>query len=314
MNKYDTDGNLTGSLPVVGKIVQLNAIDVDKNSGETENDVNRLCVYFTDNFEVREGYNYTLSLPFQESPGSNVCDGTLLINLKIVPDYEVWTGAADNTDWNNDQNWRRADGNLSASTDEPTAQSPLNSNELYRTGDLPTTSPLKDYVTNTANYRTPLDRILRKGFAPLYCTHILIKSNEWGNAPVLYDALDAKSGNADLPASPFPNLRDTSTPILKFDMQARKYDIWSETYGSPSNKGRAGDLIAEMYQINSCDEIAFQPGAELLNAHLLNYNNAWVENELNNNRWYLLGSPLQGTISGEWYLPSGTAQQKTTYY
>lgn len=319
---YTEMSKAVSSLPIVGKIVQLNAVNT-KGKPTADQTSNRLCIYFTSNFEVREGYSYTLSLPFRESPGENTCDGTILINLKIVPDYEVWTGAADNTDWNNDQNWRRADGNLSASTDEPTAQSPLNSNELYRTGDLPTTSPLYDYVTNTANYRTPLDRILRKGFAPLYCTHILIKSNEWGNAPVLYDALDAESGNANLTASPFPNLRDTSTPILKFDMQARHYELWKDTYGTLPNyngttegpyKGRTGDLIAEMYQINSCDEIAFQPGAELLNAHLLNYNNAWVEYELNNNRWYLLGSPLQGTISGEWYAPSGTAQQKTTYY
>ena len=101
---------------------------------------------------------------------------------------------------------------------------------------------------------------------------------------------------------------------LKYDMQARIYDIWNETYGTDPDKGRTGDLIAEMYQINSCDEIAFQPTTELLNAHLLNYNNAWVEYELDNKRWYLLGSPLQGTISGEWYAPTGTAQQKTTYY
>ena len=320
-----------GSLPVVGKIVQLNAIDVSKNSNLNENDYNRLCVYFTENFDVREGYSYTLSLPFQESPGENTCDGTILINLKIVPDYEVWTGAAGNTDWNNDENWRRADGNLGKSTEEPKNGAGRNSNELYRTDDLPDTSPLKDYVTNYTNYRTAKDRLLRKGFAPLYCTHVLIKSNEWGDAPVLYDAL---AGKDVLDASPFPNLRDkdgwdgtvtdedagtvatkaTSTPILRYDMQARLYDIWSDTYGSSPNKGRTGDLIAEMYQVNSCDEIAFQPTAELLNAHLLNYNNAWVEYQLDNKRWYLLGSPLQGTISGEWYAPTGTAQQKTTYY
>ncbi len=488
MNKYDTDGNLTGSLPVVGKIVQLNAIDVAKST-EAENDNNRLCVYFTENFEVREGYNYTLSLPFQESPGSNVCDGTLLINLKIVPDYEVWTGGAGNTDWNNDQNWRRADGNMVAPSQGSTNESKRNNNELLVSAGLPNESKLKDYVTNYDNYRTPKDRILRKGFAPLYCTHILMKSNEWGNAPVLYDALNGKN---DLDAAPFPNLNEDDvtyhaetsidqrfttidalsgqsfaivnesegkalygtyeqnlgyngyataiqetnsgyyfklesvsggylfrlqTPagepysvwgkpgylnsqllsesvsfilglngwnneynygqdgdnlalwtieadgsgkfalrnlgtgkylkdnsnarydaptyftfctlktedvpttivngkanLLKYDMQARLYDIWTETYADEPNKGRDGDLIAEMYQINSCDEIAFQPGAELLNAHLLNYNNAWVEYQLDNDRWYLLGSSLQGTIAGEWYAPTGTAQQKTTYY
>ena len=295
-----------GSLPIVGKIVKLQARE------STPNGYNRLCIYFTDNFEVREGYTYTLSLPFRDAADANSCDGTLLLNLKIVPDYEVWTGAADNTDWNNDQNWRRADGNLSTPTTESTDGSARNNNELLISSDLPNTSPLYGYTTNYANYRTAIDRILRKGFAPLYCTHVLMKNNEWGNAPVLYDALDNQTS---LSAAPFPNLRDnTSTPILKFDMQARLYDIWEDTYGSAPDKGRTGDLIAEMYQINSCDEIAFQPGAELLNAHLLNYNNAWVEYELNNNRWYLLGSPLQGTISGEWYAPSGTAQQKTTYY
>lgn len=488
------------SLPVVGKIVQLNAIDASTESGvNAQNAENRLCVYFTQNFEVREGYTYTLSLPFKESPGSNTCDGTLLLNLKIVPDYEVWTGGADNTDWNNDNNWRRADGNLGTSTEESKNGAGRNNNELYVTDDLPETSGLYQYTTNYTNYRTAKDRLLRKGFAPLYCTHILLKSNEWGDAPQLYDALNGESA---LTNAPFPNLSEavtenTTVPsygidqrftsiaelsgqsfaivnesegkviygtnaqnlgyaeysaayqstnscyyfklengperdskptyllrayapsgnpydfyawnswhynnylnsqpdgraekcsfilglnnqwgqdaenfalwniipdpagtgkfalqnvgstkylkdnsyayyddptyftfctlrntevktltvsqnnILKFDLQARLYDIWSDTYGSEPNKGRAGDLIAEMYQINSCDEIAFQPGTELLNAHLLNYNNAWMEYQLDMNRWYLLGSPLQGTIAGEWYAPTGTAQQKTTYY
>jgi hypothetical protein len=311
----------TGSLPIVGKIVKLEARKEDPKG------YNRLCVYFTDNFDVREGYTYTLSLPFKEADDANACDGTLLLNLKIVPDYEVWTGAAGNTDWNNDQNWRRADGNLRSSIDEPTSSSPLNNNELYRTNDLPSTSPLAEYTTNSSNYRTAKDRLLRKGFAPLYCTHVLIKNNEWGDAPVLYDALD---GKGDLTSYPFPNLRDkdgwdgtseaaeptkaTATAILRFDMQARSFDKWAEVYGGNPDKGRSGDLIAEMYQVNSCDEIAFQAGAELLNAYLLNYNNAWMEYQLDNRRWYLMGSALQGTISGEWYAPKKTAQQKTTYY
>lgn len=486
-----------GALPIVGKIVSLYAKntyaeddDVAAQLIAQQNALNRLCIYFTENFEVREGYNYTLSLPFQEEGDVNTCDGTMLINLKIVPDYEVWTGGADNTDWNNDDNWRRADGNLTAPLSESTDESKRNNNELLVSADLPEESGLYQYKTNFWNYRTAKDRLLRKGFAPLYCTHILMKGNEWGDAPVLYDALNGKD---DLDAYPFPNLNESytvnsfeyigeryesidalsgktfaivneaegkviygtnvqnlgygnyptamqegnsgyyytlesaaggylfrlQTPagnnyefdawgrhwdgylnsqpltgtvsfvlglggwdnvagqygmdgqnlglwtieenggkfalknvgtgkylkdnsnarydeptyftfctleervvptmqtrynILKFDMQARLYDIWSDTYGDNPNKGREGDLIAEMYQINSCDEIAFQPSAELLNAHLLNYNNAWVEYELANERWYVLGSPLQGTISGEWYAPTGTAQQKTTYY
>ena len=487
----------SGVLPVVGKIVSLYAKNTYSEDADAaaaliagQNAVNRLCVYFTENFEVREGYTYTLSLPFQEEGDVNTCDGTMLINLKIVPDYEVWTGGADNTDWNNDQNWRRADGNLGTSTEEPSQGAGRNNNELLVSNTLPEESGLYQYKTNFWNYRTAKDRLLRKGFAPLYCTHILMKANEWGDAPVLYDALNGKD---DLEAYPFPNLNESytvnsfeyigerfesvdalngkafaivneaegkviygtnvqnlgygnyptamqegnsgyyytlesaagayllrlQTPtgnnyefdawgrhwdgylnsqpltgtvsfvlglggwdniagrygmdgqnlglwtieenggkfalknvgtgkylkdnsvakydeptyftfctleekvvptmqtkynILKFDMQARVYDIWSDTYGNDPDRGRSGDLIAEMYQINSCDEIAFQPSAELLNAHLLNYNNAWVEYQLDNERWYLLGSSLQGTVAGEWYAPTGTAQQKTTYY
>lgn len=339
--KISKEMTKNGVLPIVGRIVDLNAINTkkvttDPETGELvesvknldkQNDENRLCIYFTENFDVREGYNYTLSLPFQEDVKSNSCDGTILINLKIVPDYEVWTGAAGNTDWNNDENWRRADGNTEDISD-------VNGDELY-VASAATTSPLYGYKTNYWNYRSSKDRIFRKGFAPLYCTHILLKSDEWGNAPKLYDAIDGhaviEGTSSRLINSPFPNLRDadgwydaeletydtkaTATSILKFDMQARRYNMWEETYGTPPDRGsKAGDLIAEMYQINSCDEIAMQAGTELRNAHLLNYNSAWMEFELEAKRWYLLGSPLQGTISGEWYAPTGTAQQKTTYY
>ncbi|MBR7031461.1 MAG: hypothetical protein IKI06_09550, partial [Prevotella sp.] len=313
----------TGLLPIVGRIVTLEAINTKGTSGDinisAQNDENRLRVYFTENFEVREGYNYTLSLPFQEEGDVNTCDGTMLINLKIVPDYEVWTGAAGNPDWNNDENWRRADGNTEDNTG-------LNGDELYvASAAAPDPahdfdgSPLYGYKTNYWNYRTAKDRVFRKGFAPLYCTHILMKADEWGNAPELYDPLDYKDTDAEHKFTnfPFPNLRETSTPILKFDMQARRYDLWEETYGTPPDRGessRTNDLIAEMYKVNSCDEIAFQPGTELMNAHLLNYNSAWMEYQLDNKRWYLLGSPLQGTISGEWYAPTGTAKQETTYY
>ena len=118
-----------------------------------------------------------------------------------MPDYEIWTGAAGNTDWNNDQNWRRADGNTTTEEDD------FNGDELYRGNGATTNSnsPLNKYTTNYDNYRTAKDRVFRRGFAPLYCTHVLMSRDEWGNAPVLYDALD---GNAALVKKPFPNLRD----------------------------------------------------------------------------------------------------------
>ena len=339
----DWDKKITKSLknkkapmpPIVGKIVNLQGY-VDEKQDE-----NRAVIYFLSEgdgapaqpFDVREGYSYTLKLPYHED--ENICEGSILINLKIVPDYEVWTGGAGNTDWNNDENWRRADGNLKPKKKTNDAD------EMYVADAQNRESPLNGYVSNRSNYRTDMDRLLRKGFAPLYCTHVLLKNTEWGNAPVLYDALDSKYNEA-LNEYPFPNLRDrdgwesagnageqpaTATNILKFDMQVRSHAKWEPVYGelaTPSTlflekwKEAAtpldGDLFAEMYQPNTCDEIVFQAGTELQNAHLLNYNSAWVEHELNWDRWYLMGSSLQGTIAGDWYAPNGNGKQQTTYY
>ena len=51
-----------------------------------------------------------------------------------------------------------------------------------------------------------------------------------------------------------------------------------------------------------------------MNAHLLNYSKAWVEIALPNDKWHLVSSPLQGTISGEMYAPTWSGQQETTYF
>jgi hypothetical protein len=73
-------------------------------------------------------------------------------------------------------------------------------------------------------------------------------------------------------------------------------------------------MVTELYTDNVCDSIAFQSETELVNAHLLNYNKAWVEFALPKNKWHLVSSPLQGTISGEWYAPTWSGRQETTYY
>ena len=73
-------------------------------------------------------------------------------------------------------------------------------------------------------------------------------------------------------------------------------------------------MVTELYNDNVCDSIAFQSETELVNAHLLNYNKAWVEFALPKNQWHLVSSPLQGTLSGEWYAPTWSGRQETTYF
>lgn len=60
----------------------------------------------------------------------------------------------------------------------------------------------------------------------------------------------------------------------------------------------------EKFQGNICNEIYFKPGAELLRQQRLTYKRAWVEIEMDANKWYLLASPLQCTYAGDMYVPT----------
>ena len=67
----------------------------------------------------------------------------------------------------------------------------------------------------------------------------------------------------------------------------------------------------EKFQGNVCREIYFKPGAELLRPHRLQYEKAWVEKELDANKWYLISSPLKNTYAGDMYVPFTNGRQET---
>lgn len=63
-------------------------------------------------FDPREGYTYTFATYFEEKSRNsgeiyNTCYGSFNIEMKVVPEYLVWQGGA-NDNWNNDANWKRA--------------------------------------------------------------------------------------------------------------------------------------------------------------------------------------------------------------
>ena len=293
----------------VGTVFSLAALDESKevNAGQHASDKNHLGVYFWKSFDVHDGYTYTLKVPFIDAVGSldgtettGACEGHMLLKLKIVPDYEVWMGTEENHDWNCDDNWRRADNDDLL---------------LQEDGYAPNTE--QEYLTNEANGN-------HNGFAPLYCTHLLIMTPDGDlkfddntpkrgdYSPELYDMYDDKE---TLTYSPFPNLRSTATDILKYDFQASPYDDKDALHKAYASHGAGkNDFVAEMYEINKCKDIVFQHHTELLNSHLLSYDKAWVEYSLAKNQWHLVGSPLQDMISGEWYAPQTSARQETTYF
>ncbi|MBQ9232035.1 MAG: hypothetical protein IJ190_12805 [Prevotella sp.] len=234
------------------------------------------------------------------------CEGTMDVILKIVPDYEVWTGGSSNTDWNNDENWRRAD------YDELYAGNGASLKDKYMPNGDPET--VGEDNGDAYNYVTKGDRERRQGFAPLYCTNILMLTKENVPASELYDAPLGVNG--------FPLMRETSSPLIRYDFQAREWNATLESEASADKQSECyydedagvGDLVTELYSSNVCDKIAFQPETELVKAHYLTYNKAWIEYALSKNKWHLLSSPLQDMLSGEWYAPTGTARQETTYY
>lgn len=315
----------------VGEMKLLTAKQGDSEDANWEQSKNYIKVQFDTKFEVRDGYEYVLKMPFQDKIDRKdqnyvVCPGDVLVYLKIVPDYEVWTGAAGNQEWNSDENWRRAEGYVNA-----------NNNEMYLDATAQTAPNYGyKYITNTTNKR-------QKGFAPIYRTRVLIMADRLAgkdtkkgvNGPSLYDTHEPVKMNDK---HTFPVLRvDQASPMLKYDLQAHDVkdlrtehpntDATAEAYKeyawldyTKTNEYYDNDLFTEIYQSNTCKEINFQPGTELLNAFRLNYRRAWTEYELNNDRWYLLSSPLKSMVSGDWYAPhSGEsnadfARQQTIYF
>lgn len=105
------------SLPV-GTLKDLDAAEYKKYP----NYDNRMFIYFDTTtkqengfqFQPKEGYTYTFAVHFEEhgengTNVSNACFGVFTVDMKVVPEYLVWSGADATSNWNNDANWKRAD-------------------------------------------------------------------------------------------------------------------------------------------------------------------------------------------------------------
>lgn len=221
---------------------------------------------FDDDFTVRDGYTYTVRFDFTETfdagdePEEKNCDGALSINLRIVPEYVLWTGGT-NTDWTNDKNWKRAD------------RSELLFDDATETA----------YVSNEANGTD-------HSFIPLRTTHVLVAPTD--NAPTLYEL--TKNSDQFLV---FPGATQTT------DVE---YDLLTDN---------ATDYVdCVRYRTYEAKDLTLQSKAEMMNAHLLTYDKAWMEYALTADRWYTLGSPLTDTYAGDWYAPTDGGKQLTPYF
>lgn len=191
MEVYKIFADKVEGFRTVGHVKELEALSANPTKAHAD-------IYFLNDFRPREGYTYTLRIDFRErfaagdATVSTACDGTLLFDLIIVPQYEVWTGAAGNTDWTNDANWARAD----------------------RTELLRDATDEADYVTNATNGTA-------QGFVPMSHTSVIVTPQADG--PLLYatDYSSAK-GNNFVHFIEHEGDQRTATPDIEYHLLTQK--------------------------------------------------------------------------------------------
>lgn len=137
-------------------------------------------------FQPKEGYTYTFAVHFEEHglDVNNACFGKFTVDMKVVPENLVWSGADATSNWNNDANWKRAD-----------------KSALKKAAD-------DSYLTNEAN-------TTEKGFVPMLFSNVVMPE---GSKAELYMA-----GYGDGGAwtnSSRPDYMELPTENIQYDLMA----------------------------------------------------------------------------------------------
>lgn len=237
-----------------------------------------------------EGYYYVLRFVYEKraaSAATTSCPGESYLKLKIVPEFITWTPTADggmNANWNNDDNWHRS-----------------SSTELYD-------NEYKDYLAYGSNMSgTPTsakDIPTLNSYVPMKFTKVTIGNLNGLPFPDLGNIVYRKTNKI---ATKLTNGKgNEATKYIQYDIMA----YWDE---SDENKGLGtdGNLECEKFYGNTCHQIYFKPQGELRDQCYLVYDKAWVEKELEPNKWYTMASPLQYIYAGDMYVPAKDGRQET---
>ncbi len=231
-----------------------------------------------------EGYWYELNFSYElyNSSTTAACPGDLFITFKVVPEYLTWFPSVANklnANWNNDLNWKRS-----------TAA------ELYD-------KSYEDYgeatYGNTAN--SSLTR--QQAYTPMKFSKVVITENKR-----VYPGL----GNIVYRAS-----NDIATKLTNFKGEEATsgiaYDFvvsWNDNTADHSTDGN-GTFKCETFHGNLCDQIFFKAQAELLNQPYLIYNKAFVEKEVESNKWNLVSTPMKNIYAGDFFVPQTTGREES---
>lgn len=240
----------------------------------SESDTSASSSASSKNVQLREGYWYEGVLIFREddSKGTTVlCSGEAYIRFAVVPEYATWNPTANSR--------------MSAAWNNDDNWRRSARSELYKNENQYT-----DYTSG--------------GYVPMKFTKVTIPDLSGLYFPSLgYIAYQKTTGIA----TKLSNAKgDAATTNIQYDMLAQ-WDANTESHGLNAD----GNLVCEPFYGNTCDQIYFKPGGELLNQCYLIYNKAWVEKEMKSNTWYALTSPLQDTYAGDIYVPAASGRQES---
>lgn len=238
-----------------------------------------------------EGYWYELRFAYEKraaTAGTTNCPGESYLKVKIVPEFITWTPTADggmNANWNNDDNWHRS-----------------SSKELYD-------KDYTDYQTygstiSAAASASKIEIPTLNSYVPMKFTKVTIDNLKGLPFPDLGNVVYRSTNKI---ATKLTNGKgNEATKYIQYDIMA----FWNE---ADTEKGldTEGNLKCEKFYGNTCHQIYFKPQGELRDQCYLIYDKAWVEKELEPNRWYTMASPLQYIYAGDMYVPAKDGRQET---
>lgn len=237
-----------------------------------------------------EGYYYILRFAYEKraaTAGTTNCPGESYLKVKIVPEFITWTPTADggmNANWNNDANWHRS-----------------SSAELY---DDKYTDYLAYGSIMSGTPTSAKDIPTQNSYVPMKFTKVTIGNLNGLPFPDLGNIVYRSTNQI---ATKLTNGKgNEATKYIQYDFMA----IWNE---ADANKGFGtdGNLNCEKFYGNTCHQIYFKPQGELRDQCYLVYDKAWVEKELEPNKWYTMASPLQYIYAGDMYVPAKDGRQET---
>lgn len=282
--------------PIIGTNVMKIHFTQDESMTGTENGPK---------FSPKEGYEYTFIVRYEEhytdqhtpqtkaegdgtgEDGSLLvpCYGNLVVTMKVVPEYLVWQGKETGLNWNDDSQWKRATNDqIQGNTTTPTI-----------------TNHGTEYTGNPGYVPMRFSKIIipRDGKVELYKAGFDGDKTQYRAVEWKTEINDDAHKHMDPPATD-----EYRKHPIQYDMMV---------YGTKGTNGMYTNMKTDPYTVNRCEEVHFEPRAEMMHAELLSYTNslvennnitynkAWVEYELEKGRWYALSSPLQNVFSGDFY-------------